>query len=312
MSRPMPAATCSISAPGDMTAPVTSGKISGTQCRHAALGLAGGADLHDLRATRELPNLGYMNDLLYTAAAICAGIVQRCHLRQQHLIVLLRGHRWPVLASDGWLVSSPAVTAAPGYDLTTGLGTPNGTLLARALYDDRARPSPTYASTPDVLRQRRRRWLDEPHRRSGCWCRAMSSKAASIDVSGGNTTSPRQRCFRHLRLDQPVRSAGRCRPISTRQLDALVRQAGAWRAWDSPRPSADGSLHCGNRPGRAAGHGAQRGTLSNAFGFVDFVGIDGNVVRVASPCGGCRDGGRRHRPAGGGPPARRTARITSP
>lgn len=79
-----------------------------------------------------LPNLGYATDLLYMAAAIAPASFND----------ITFGNNISSYHSGGPLTdaSGNAVTltgygyyASPGYDLTTGLGTPNGTLLARAL-----------------------------------------------------------------------------------------------------------------------------------------------------------------------------------
>ena len=82
-----------------------------------------------------LPALGFYNDLLYIAAAIAPGLVQRHRARQQRQRLLLHGEKHR-LQSPGLATSSrpaSATTPTPGYDLVSGLGTPNGLLLARAL-----------------------------------------------------------------------------------------------------------------------------------------------------------------------------------
>jgi subtilase family serine protease len=98
------------------------------------------AQFNALFRDQELPQLGYMNDLLYIAAAIAPAAFNDVTLGNNTSSFSLGGsYLTPAAGADG---NTPveAVTptgygysAGPGYDLTTGLGTPNGLLLARAL-----------------------------------------------------------------------------------------------------------------------------------------------------------------------------------
>ena len=85
-----------------------------------------------------LSSPGYMNDLLYTAAAIAPASFNDVTLGNNTSSFTFGGHYLTPTASGN--TATVAVTptgygyeAGPGYDLTTGLGTPNGLLLARAL-----------------------------------------------------------------------------------------------------------------------------------------------------------------------------------
>ena len=85
-----------------------------------------------------LPHLGYMNDLLYTAAAIAPASFNDITLGNNTSSFLYGGNYLTPTASGN--TATVAVTptgwgyeAGTGYDMTTGLGTPNGLLLARAL-----------------------------------------------------------------------------------------------------------------------------------------------------------------------------------
>ena len=95
-----------------------------------------------------LPNLGYANDLLYIAAAIAPGGVQRHHLGQQHLVLRRCGGAVSPATATPITPTGYGYSAGPGYDLATGLGTPNGMLLARALT--------AIAHYADVVRHRAR------------------------------------------------------------------------------------------------------------------------------------------------------------
>ena len=78
-----------------------------------------------------LPHLGYMNDLLYIAAAIAPASFNDITLGNNTSSFFLGG----AITSDGTAITPTGYgySAGPSYDLTTGLGTPNGLLLARAL-----------------------------------------------------------------------------------------------------------------------------------------------------------------------------------
>ena len=74
--------------------------------------------------TRSCRNLGYANDLHHTAAD-CAGVVQRRSPWATTLVVLFEPGQYPPAAPT----SSPTrygYAAGWGYDLTSGLGSPNG------------------------------------------------------------------------------------------------------------------------------------------------------------------------------------------
>ncbi|MBN8749897.1 MAG: hypothetical protein J0I65_20615 [Variovorax sp.] len=82
-----------------------------------------------------LSDLGYMNDLLYIAAAIAPGSFGDITIGNNTSSFALDG---TYTTPQGNILAFVTPTgygyeAGPGYDLTTGLGTPNGVLLARAL-----------------------------------------------------------------------------------------------------------------------------------------------------------------------------------
>jgi hypothetical protein len=93
----------------------------------ASLAVQINAVFHD----QGLPNLGYMNDLLYIAAAIAPGSFNDVTLGN-NVSSFVYGGDWQ---SDGAAITPTGFGyySGPGYDLTSGLGSPNGTLLARAL-----------------------------------------------------------------------------------------------------------------------------------------------------------------------------------
>ncbi|MGD9881163.1 MAG: hypothetical protein AB7U95_13610 [Reyranella sp.] len=97
---------------------------------------------------QELPPLGYMNDLLYQAATIAPASFNDIQIGSNTSSFTLGGP----ITSDGTAITPTGYgySAGPGYDLTTGLGTPNGLFLARALTAI-AHEQTSYDSVPDVV-----------------------------------------------------------------------------------------------------------------------------------------------------------------
>jgi hypothetical protein len=95
-----------------------------------------------------LPNLGYMNDLLYTAAAIAPASFSDITIGNSTSSFIYGGS----YTSDGVDITPTGYgySAGTGYDLVTGLGTPNGVLLARALTAI-AHSQVYFSATPDVI-----------------------------------------------------------------------------------------------------------------------------------------------------------------
>src|SRR5262249_6771933 len=95
-----------------------------------------GVQLNAIFKDQGLPNLGYMNDLLYTASAVAPASFNDVQLGN-NISSFVRGGAYTTIDNDGnELKVSPTgfgYSASPGYDLTTGLGSPNGLLLARSL-----------------------------------------------------------------------------------------------------------------------------------------------------------------------------------
>ncbi|RVU14981.1 hypothetical protein [Methylobacterium oryzihabitans] len=89
------------------------------------------AQFNTIFADQGLPNLGFSNDLLYQAAAVAPAAFNDITYGNNTSSYLYDG---PVTAGDDTItLTGYGYEAGPGYDLTTGLGTPNGLLLARAL-----------------------------------------------------------------------------------------------------------------------------------------------------------------------------------
>jgi hypothetical protein len=100
-----------------------------------------------------LPNLGYYNDLLYIAAAIAPGSFNDVQLGNNDNSFFTTAAPTAYYNSYLGLYMTPTgqgFSAMPGYDLASGLGTPNGLLLARAL-SAIAHSQVSFADNPSLL-----------------------------------------------------------------------------------------------------------------------------------------------------------------
>ena len=96
------------------------------------------AQIQAIFLNQGLPTTGYYNDLIYQAAAIDPGSFNDVQFGSNTSSFALGGAISEVTNDNGTNVDqiTPTgfgYTAGPGYDLTTGLGAPDGILLARAL-----------------------------------------------------------------------------------------------------------------------------------------------------------------------------------
>ncbi|WP_035716137.1 DUF4114 domain-containing protein [Azorhizobium doebereinerae] len=101
------------------------------------------AQIDTIFADQGLPNLGYYNDLLYIAAAIAPGAFNDVTIGNNTSTFYYyaagsgangTNASYVVMADGSPIVpTGQGYSAVAGYDLATGLGSPNGLLLARAL-----------------------------------------------------------------------------------------------------------------------------------------------------------------------------------
>lgn len=100
------------------------------------------AQIDTIFADQNLPQLGYFNDLLYIADAIAPGSFADVSIgnNTSSYYVYAGSGTAPYILTQYYqdfysqiIATGLGYSAASGYDQTTGLGTPNGVLLARAL-----------------------------------------------------------------------------------------------------------------------------------------------------------------------------------
>jgi hypothetical protein len=108
-------------------------------------------------ADQKLPRLGYMTDLLYIAASIAPASFNDETLGNNVSSFFLGGPITDQKTSPNGDVTKTAITptgygyyAGPGYDSTTGLGSPDGLLLARTL-DAIAHVQTYFGNQPNIV-----------------------------------------------------------------------------------------------------------------------------------------------------------------
>ncbi|MDI1283032.1 MAG: right-handed parallel beta-helix repeat-containing protein [Reyranella sp.] len=246
-----------------------------------------GLQLNTIFADQGLPQLGYMNDLLYIASAIAPASfndVSMGNNTSSFLFATPGTYNTIDYDYDGNVSVDPTgfgYSATYGYDLTTGLGTPNGLLLARALTAI-GHAQTSYASSPDMLDSGDGGWTSGTGQ--SLLFQTMSADGASVSVgigagglawlsgASGSFAWTSQLAQQTLQPDFD--------PALVRMFDSYGQGAVA-QSFVASGASLSVAID-----GSAAD--AIQGTLSSAFGFADFVTASG-VVRVAETAGGLDD-----------------------
>ncbi len=111
------------------------------------------AQIDTIFVDQGLPHLGFANDLLYIAARHRAGSFNDVTFGNNVTSYIDGGPGGATVIDDQAMpitLTGYGYFAGPGYDLTTGLGSPNGTLLARAMTAI-AHSQMSFGSSPDML-----------------------------------------------------------------------------------------------------------------------------------------------------------------
>jgi hypothetical protein len=221
-----------------------------------------------------LPSLGFMNDLLYMAAAIAPASFNDITFGN-NVSSMFYVDDGPTHSGNSYFtLTGLGYAAGPGYDLTSGLGTPNGTLLARALTAiGHAQMSGT---SPDMLDADGSGWQSGADQ--SLMFQAMTPDGGSVDIGLEDHgihfgTSASGAYAWTSRLAQQALQAD-FDPHLVRLFD---KQAQGWVAQSTVATGEYLSV----RIDGASAHASQ-GSLSSPFGFADFVSSDG-AVRVARP-----------------------------
>jgi hypothetical protein len=236
-----------------------------------------------------LPRLGFANDILYIAGAIAPASFNDITFGNNVTSYIKNGPA-PIFDAQGdpITLTGYGYFAGPGYDLTTGLGSPDGTLLARALTAV-AHSQMSFGSSPEML--------DADG--SGGWTsgadqslmfQTMSASGATIGLDLGTAafsfSSAASNTYAWTnRLAQQVLQSD-FDPNLVRLFD---KQAQGWVGQSVVESGENLSVSV-----NASSTVALQGSMSSAFGFADFTSESGAVrvaraVAVAETAGGADD-----------------------
>ena len=237
------------------------------------------AQIDTIFADQGLPDLGYAHDLLYTASAIAPASFNDVTMGN-NISSFVYGGPFTTNDGDGNQVNITPTGfgyyAGPGYDLTSGLGSPNGTVLARTL-SAAAHSQMYFADQPDaIVGSLADGWTSGTAQ--SLLFQTMSGKGVDVDVTigggGFDYTSSASAAYAWtsrlaMQSLDPDFDANLVRLFDKQGQGAEVqRYVAAGQALDV---SIDGTDTQAIQAG-----------LTSSFGFADFMSSDG-VVRVARP-----------------------------
>lgn len=244
------------------------------------------AQIDTIFRDQRLPHLGYYNDLLYNAAAIAPASFNDITMGDNNntFYTSTTSPDLNLHTNLNMVTTGQGYSAQAGYDLVTGLGTPNGTILARTLTAI-AHAQKSYADLPPVLE------LDE----LGAW----SAVSQSLLVQ---TTTPADKgtdvFVEYGSSDLFYRSAATGQMAWSSQLAGQSLQhdfaAGLTRLFDAEAQGAARQITLEEGDSLAITIGSSlgqtvQGKLTTDFGFVDFMvpsdtgSVPTEMVRVARP-----------------------------
>ena len=230
-----------------------------------------------------LPDLGFYNDLLYIASVVAPGSFNDIQLGNNITgFYTTAGEPGSTGYYDPTLMlpivpTGHGYSATPGYDLVSGLGTPNGTLLARALTAI-AHSQVSFSTSPALL---------DDDGQGGWQSGADQNLLFQTTAVGGGASV-------HLDLGSNATNLFSANSGSYAWTSRLAQQSlqadfdpGLVLLFDRQSQGSLASARVGNDESVAvqidgATARASQASLSNPFGFADFFG-SGDAVRVARP-----------------------------
>lgn len=269
----------------DMSGTEYNGGTSAATPLWAALG----AQLNAIFKDQNLPHLGYANDLFYIASAISPASFNDVRTGN-NVSSFVQGGDY---TSDGSAITPTGYgyTAGPGYDLTSGLGTPNGVLLARALTAI-GHHQMSFADNPDLIDLNGSgNWLTGDVRQS-LLIQATSTKQATTEMRveiGGFDDS-----FSNHQSGEFAWTARFAQQSLQSDFDPnLVRLYDKYGHGSLLHTVADANAEVSTVIGRGVGY-ADQAQLTGAYGFADFATSFGSVhlarpVAVAETVGAAND-----------------------
>ncbi|MBV8191201.1 MAG: hypothetical protein JO339_28455 [Alphaproteobacteria bacterium] len=261
---------------GNMLAASQSGGTSAASPLWASLAVQLNAIFND----QGLPNLGYMNDLLYTASAVDPASFNDVQLGNNISSFILGGSYTTINNSGKGVSVGPTgfgYSATPGYDLTTGLGSPNGLVLARTM-TALAQAQMFFANEPSVVTQTA----------SGAWqSGARESLLVQITLPAGSANVSLTAGAKSLKMTSGASGQYAWTSRFAGQVEQSYFDDDLVRLFDQQSQGALGQLDVGaDDPLSIFMNGASAGgvapLLTSAAGFADFQTSAGDV-RLALP-----------------------------
>ncbi|MPZ36165.1 MAG: hypothetical protein GEV13_35320 [Rhodospirillales bacterium] len=237
------------------------------------------AQIDTIFADQGLPDLGYAHDLLYTASAIAPAAFNDVTMGN-NISSFVFGGSYTTESYDGDQVAITPTGfgyyAGPGYDLVSGLGSPNGTVLARSL-SAAAHSQMYFADEPDVVNGSLADGWTSGTAQSLLF-QTMSGSSVDIDVTlgggGFDYTSGASATYAWtsrlaMQSLNPDFDPALVRLFDKQGQGAEVqRYVAAGQALDVSIDGTDAQ--------------AVQASLTSSFGFADFMSSDG-IVHVARP-----------------------------
>ncbi len=216
-----------------------------------------------------LPNLGYMTDLLYLASVIAPGSFNDVTLGNNISSFTLGGADYGGINPTGY-----GYEAASGYDLASGLGSPNGLLLARSLTEI-AHSQVYFSATPDVIDSGAGGWTSGTAQTLLLQTTATASATATVDTGATSTDASSTASGIYAWTSQLAQQSLQ----SDFDGDLLALFDGQTQGTLTQAIVANGdSVSVTFNGGTAV---AAQANLSASFGFADFFSDAGNSVRLA-------------------------------
>ena len=245
-----------------------------------------GAQLNTVFADQGLPRLGYMTDLLYIASAIAAASFNDITIGNNTSSFFLGGD---YKSNDVPITPTGyGYHAEVGYDLVSGLGTPNGLLLARALSEIGHHQMYFSDSAPLIEGSTAAGWTSGAAQTLLVQASIRAGHDASLDL-GGNRIALQDAAGDSFAWTPRLAQQSLQPDFDPTLVRMFDKQS---QGWVGSRNVADGE-DISARIGASDGVAKQAG-LTSAYGLADFSAHDGVIhlaraVAVAETAGGAND-----------------------
>lgn len=231
---------------------------------------------------QELPRLGYMNDLLYIAAVIAPGSFNDITVGNNTSSFVLGGD-YEIRDGSERITVTPTgygYSAGDGYDYVSGLGTPNGVLLARAMtaiaHGQMWEDAP--AGAKEVLApQEDGGWKSTVKQGFLIQVTAADDATVKVKTGAGKIKFDAEAADKFAWTSQFAQQALQ-EDFDRKLVKMFDGESQGTVAWKNSKAGVDLKVKLDK-----LATDAPQGTLSTPYGFVDYVAESGGTVRIARP-----------------------------